>query len=232
MYNSAILLEGGPVDELVVRIARAVACLSRLRILSLLAREGEVAPSELAGRLQMSPAIVCTHVRRLSSVGLVQRRRSGVWRYCRGESPYPEDALSGKVASWLSETLRAPGRALKNCRVVQLCNSSPDDAAPRLHRILFDAATAFTNVRRLQILRYLATAGSADAATLSRELHMSPAAVSRHTSKLMCRGYVASLRAGRVLAYRLAAKCKTPLHARLLGIIRSEWRKAATGNNR
>ena len=68
----------------------------------------------------------------------------------------------------------------KNCRVEQLCNSSDPAGERELHRVIFDAATAFTNVRRLQILRRLAGGDVVDLRTLGRELSMSGSAASRH----------------------------------------------------
>lgn len=52
-------------DEIIVRVARAIACLARLRMLTLLATEGEMAPTELADALGMRLNLVCDHLRRL-----------------------------------------------------------------------------------------------------------------------------------------------------------------------
>jgi len=153
------------------------------------------------------------------------RRRSGRWCYCRAESPYSDQALSGRIAGWLRELMAGPRRKTQNYAVEQLRNSSPSTGQAQLRRVIFEAATAFTSVRRLQILRRLAEAGPVDAATLSRELHMSSAAVSRNTAKLIRRGYAAASRAGRFLAYRLAAELKTPVHAVLFEILRSTWQR-------
>jgi len=215
------------VDELVVRIFRVVACVNRLRILGLLARAGEMPPSRVARELGMSRSIVCTHLRRLASVGLIQRRRSGVWRYCEAASPYGDETLSGSISRVLSETLRSPRRLAGNCRVVQLCNSGSSEPPALVRRAIFDAATGFTNVRRLQILRRVAADGAADVLTLCAELHMSPSAVSRHGAKLVRRGYVTAGRAGPTLVYRLAKRAKTPVHGALFDILRAQWRSEA-----
>ena len=212
-------------DEITMRVARAVACVLRLRVLALLACEGEMAPSVVARELGVSLALVCTHLRRLSSAGLIRRRRSGVWCYCSAESPYPDDALSGAISRWLNSLLRGSpkGRAPNGAASARRARGSDPGAAPL--RVIFEAATAFTSVRRLQILRRLGTGGPADAATLMQELHMSDAAVSRHTSKLIRRGYVSAARDGRRLVFRLARRAKSPVHARLLSIVRREWAK-------
>ena len=84
---------------------------------------------------------------------------------------------------------------------------------------------AFTNVRRLQILRRLTDGGLASAQALSEELHMSGSAVSRHTAKLVRRGYVVSRREGRNLAFGLAHEFATPIHAEMFEIVHAEWKK-------
>ena len=212
-------------DEIVVRIARAIACVARLRILSHLVRGGETAPTAMAKELRMPLNVMSTHLKLLSAVGLVCRRRSGVWHHCKAESPYSETAVSGAVMSWLREVLRAPGRTLKHCRLREVCNDSPAQIERAVHEVVFDAATAFTNVRRIQILRRLASRDAVTAQVLSQELSMSEAAVSRHTCKLARRGYVAVCPAGRGQAYTLAPKFKTPLHERLFDIVRSQWER-------
>ena len=212
-------------DEIVVRIARAIACVARLRILSHLVRTGETAPTAMAKELRMPLNVLSTHLKLLSGVGLLCRRRSGVWHHCKAESPYTESALSGAVMSWLREALRTPARTLKHCRLREVCNAEPTQAERALHDVVFDAATAFTNVRRIQILRRLASRDAVTARTLSQELSMSEAAVCRHTSKLARRGYVDAGPAGRGLAYTLAPKFKTPVHERLFDIVRSQWER-------
>ena len=59
----------------------------------------------------------------------------------------------------------------------------------------------------------------------SKEMGISESAVSCHTAKLIRRGYADACRAGCWLEFRLADMFKTPLHARLFEILRSEWEK-------
>jgi DNA-binding transcriptional ArsR family regulator len=215
------------VDEIIVRVARAVACLARLRMLTLLANEDEMAPTELADTLDMRLNLVCDHLRRLSAAGLIARRRSGRWHYCSADSPYAPDAFSGKVSRWLRETLRASGRKGENSTVHELRNPSPRAAIAARIATVFDAATAFANVRRLQILRALAAGKGRDAAWLMRELHMSAPAVTRHTRKLIRRGYVTARRTGRRRSFQLADTFKTRVHARLLQLVSERWQEEA-----
>lgn len=212
-------------DEIVVRIARTIACTTRLRILSYLARADEVAPARLADELGVPAAVICIHLRRLSSAGLILRRRSGVWHYCAAGSPYSKEALSGRIAAWLSDVLKKPARTIKTCGAVQLSESHGQDAEAQLHEVIFEAATAFTNVRRLQILRRLASGDAVAVQALSQELSMSESALSRHTTKLMRRGYLSTDQTGRFLAYRLARRFKSRIHADLFKSVAAEWQR-------
>lgn len=210
-------------DELVVRILRTVACRTRLRILSRLATGQEATPTQLAHALRLRPDLVCAHLARLDSAGLVQRRRSGARCYYIARSPYSQHALSGQVTAWLQDALRAnaPGAPV----VPRSQHNAVDTpATPRdMGGAIFDAATAFTNTRRLQILRRLAGGAEVDAPTLSKELRMSDAAVSRHIDKLMRRGYVRVARRKHRLVCRLGTEAKTSFHGRLLEIVAGHW---------
>jgi predicted ArsR family transcriptional regulator len=218
------------VYEIIVRVLRVVACLPRLRILALLTQEKETAPTAIARKLGIGLDLVCAHLAKLTSVGLIQRRRSGVWCYCRAESPYGEQAFSGRVAQWLYALLRDPAQAMENPEVEQLRDSPA--AAEALHATLFEAVTAFDNVRRLQMLRLLAERQTMDADAFAKTLSMSHSAVARHTSKLVRRGYVQCQRHGRTLTYCLAPEPKTPIHAELWRIVASQWQASASQPSR
>ena len=214
-------------DEVTVRVARAIACAQRLRILSALSRVDEISPTELARQLRLSRHLLSAHLRCLWAVGLIQRRRSGAWHYCRAGSACREGSLSSEIASWLGEILCDASRTIKRFGLQQVRNAPARAADTLVRRVVFDAATAFTSVRRLQILRWLSSVGAADAATLCRELHMSSAAASRHTAKLIRRGYVVGDDTGRRTVYRLAPTPRTALHARFFDLIRRHWGEGA-----
>ena len=108
--------------EIIVRVARAIACLPRLRILSCVAGTDEVMPTDLARELGMSRDLVATHLRRLSAAALIQRRRSGARSYCIASSPYAEDTISGRTVAWLRQMLEDPARAIENSEVEQVRN--------------------------------------------------------------------------------------------------------------
>ncbi|HUT32705.1 MAG TPA: MarR family transcriptional regulator [Planctomycetota bacterium] len=207
-------------DELIVRVLRTIACATRLRILARLMRADEVSPSQLARDCHVRPDVLSVHLARLTSAGLIQRRRSGAKHYCSARSPYSESTLSGKVVAWLRDALPTSAQGPPAETSAQTRAARP---SPEAHRAVFDAATAFTHPRRIQILRRLAQGKPPNVATLSRDLRMSKAAVSRHTDKLMRRGYVRPLPPARGTTYQLVRKGKTPLHGRLLAIVSRHW---------
>jgi DNA-binding MarR family transcriptional regulator len=112
---------------------------------------------------------------------------------------------------------------LRACGLHEVRNPSKSAIADHVDRFLFEAATAFTDLRRLQILRYLAREGVTTSDTLRTQLRMSAWAVHRHTDKLIRRGYLTAQITDDAVLYRLTDTFKTPLHARLWEIIQSAW---------
>jgi len=210
-------------DEIVMRVARTLASFERLKILSRLAVAGERSPTQLGRELGMSLNSLSGHLTRLTTAGLIKRRRSGGWAYCVRGSPYGPSTLSGMTEAWLRKVLSAPRRALKDCGDEEARDLSADKAQTRVHQLVFEAATAFTDLRRLQIARHLSAGREANAEALREKLSMSAWAICRHTNKLIRRGYLSRRSEGRVVFYRLAAKFKTPIHAKLFEMVRATW---------
>jgi DNA-binding transcriptional ArsR family regulator len=211
-------------DEIIVRVARAIASQPRLRILSLLARQTEITPTQLAAELRLPLNVLSLHLRTLATTGLVGRRKSGAWCHYRAESPYDKTTLSGRLAEWLKSLLESPEQSVKHLGLHEVRDAS---ASPeiRLHRSIFEAATAFTDLRRLQILRHLTQQLAATAEQIVVELSLSPQALSRHMNKLSRRSYVRTRRAGHRLVYELSPTPKTAIHGRLFEIVRAAWTK-------
>jgi DNA-binding transcriptional ArsR family regulator len=96
------------------------------------------------------------------------------------------------MVAWLRGVLSKPKRTLENCGDEEVHRLSVEEAQTRVHKLVFEAATAFTDLRRIQILRHLATGAEVTAEAMGKELSMSAGAVSRHTNKLMRRGYLST----------------------------------------
>jgi len=212
-------------DDIIVRVLRAVTCHTRLRILSRLVDAEELTPSKLAHALRLRRDLVSAHLARLDSAGLVLRRRSGPRCHCVARSPYGEATFSGQVAAWLYDALKAGAARPAGALPPPHGRQAGPEPSPQSHRAIFDAATAATNLRRIQILRRLAQGGAADSPTLGRELHMSETAVSRHLAKLARRGYVRLSRQKHRILCQLAETHKTPLHGALFDIVAAHWGK-------
>jgi DNA-binding transcriptional ArsR family regulator len=224
-------------DEIVMRLARALASFERLQILSRLAAAGERSPTRLGRELQMSLNSLSGHLAKLATAGLMKRRRSGRWSYCVAESPYSPSTLSGMTVAWLRKMLSAPKRTLQDCGDEEVHRLSAEEAQTRVHKLVFEAATAFTDLRRLQILRRLGAGREATAEALSKELSMSERAARRHTNKLVRRRYLSTasprdLRtpsatvAGRCAGLRRARRARMPRLCRRNPSLRSAGRPA------
>jgi DNA-binding transcriptional ArsR family regulator len=212
-------------NEIIMQVARSLACSARLKILSCLAADENISPTDLSRHLHMALPVVCAHLRRLSASGLIQRRHSGIWCYAVARSPYSQQAFSGRLASWLFSILKQPQQHVPPQDPPDRPGGRAADAEGRLHAIIFSAATAFTNMRRLQILHYVAGHGTVGAEKLAGALKMSRAALSRHGPKLVRRGYLQAVREGGFVRYRLAHTHQTAIHAHLWMLVRAEWRK-------
>ncbi|MBI3923068.1 MAG: metalloregulator ArsR/SmtB family transcription factor [Armatimonadetes bacterium] len=215
------------VDEIIVRVARAIASLPRLRLLVCLARKGEMNPNALAAELAMPLNALSAHLRTLVTAGLLQRRKSGAWCYYRFESPYGAETLSGRLAAWLKIVLGKPQRpdSQSNPGLHEVRDYS-SGAESSLLETIFEAATAFTDLRRLQIFRHLCQHKQTTVGKLVVALSMSEQAASRHTSKLRRRGYLLADRGGQgELVFELSREFKTPVHAEMLATIHAAWKQ-------
>jgi DNA-binding MarR family transcriptional regulator len=210
-------------EEIIVHVCRTVACEARLRILARLSRSGELAPTTLADQLKLPVGLLCSHLRRLSAAGLIQRRRSARWCYCVAQSPYASNTLSGQIERWLFRVLRDPETTLKRAGLPVADKCSLASAEAELVGLIFAIATAFTNVRRVQVLREISQGAAVTIAELTDRLHLSEAAASRHLCKLMRRGFVTAVESRWPRAYQLAKRCRTPLHSEFLQMVRNGW---------
>ncbi|MBM3888277.1 MAG: helix-turn-helix transcriptional regulator [Verrucomicrobia bacterium] len=212
--------------EIIVRLARAVASRPRLRLLSYLAQHGETAATPWAAALHLPLNTLSRHVSLLSSVGLIQGRRSGARCLYAFVSPYGEQTLSGSMSRWLCELLAKEDCVENHRGLPEVRDGSRKPQLNPLHAAIFEAATAFTDVRRLEILRYLESHANVTVEEVMNDLGMSAHAVGRHMAKLQRRGLVSVQRKdGRSGSFQMASTYKTPIHARMHGIIQATWRK-------
>ena len=213
-------------DEIIVRATRAVASYPRLRMLAILTH-GEQTPTQMAQTLHLPLCAISLHLRVLVTANLACHRKSGARCYYRAESPSDTTTFSGKLAAWLSVLWKTPSahgdKHLGLLKVRDVC-AKPEEA---LHQVVFEAATAFTDLRRLQSLRYLGRPNRADTQDLEKSLSMSLPAVRRHVSKLTRRGYIQSQRDGHGVVYRPVREFKTAHHRRLFEIVWAAWEQSS-----
>ena len=211
--------------EVITASCRALACEARLVVLYHLSVVPELQASKLAGRAHTPADHVSQHLRRLVAADLLRCRRSGRYVYYRLHIPSsrPSRLALGRLVrhafadtEWATQRWDEQGIIHLSPRAASVLPKEVLRAAD----VVFDAATAFSHPRRLQILRVLADGKSHPIGTLGRSLHMSPLACSRHLDKLRRRGYITEPTPG-LLA--LSSTHRSACHQALLRDVRRHW---------
>jgi len=206
--------------ETIAATCRTVACPARLTMLYHLCLEAELPATEIARRSGMLLSVASTHLTRLTTWGFVQRRRSAAWVQFAFAAP-EQRRESFDPGPLVRRAMAEPDWAARGwphgelLHVGEEAHGDIPQAVVRAFDIVYDAATAFGNVRRLQIVRLLSQAGATSIQAIRQTLSMSRSACSRHVDKLLRRGYVIGA-GGR---WGLAARSATPLHEAWLKLV-------------
>ena len=203
--------------ETIAASCRALACDARLLILYHLALEDELQTSELARRVRTSQDATSHHLRPMAALGFLFQRRSGARVFYRlnGSNEIRAGFVLGGV---VRRALLEPRWATGGWSADRVLHVAPETAAKvtrsvlRALDVIFDAATAFTHIRRLQLFRWMGQQGLGTIPAMSTALSMSPLACCRHLDKLRRRGYVAE---ESPCAWGPATQPKTPFHGEL-----------------
>jgi len=156
-----------PLQPTLWRTCRVLANRTRLQMLGLLVRHPNQTVSAVARRLRVPLPVASQYLRALEARGLLTVRRAGARvRYELGA------ATSGEAAQELIEALR---RAFQR------------DPTPV--ETLFNLATAFTQPRRIEIVRAL-NQEAQSRVQLKAATGISTRALARHLRKLETRGFV------------------------------------------
>lgn len=121
----------------------------------------------VASRMNVSPALASQYLRALNARGLLQARRAGKWVYYRPSS---------------DKSILGSGSLLRALKRTFATEKQPIE-------VIFRQMTAFTHVRRLDIIRALQT-GGLTRGRLRMTTDMSQSALARHLEKLVDRGFV------------------------------------------
>jgi len=181
--------------ETIAGVCRAVASDAKLLVLYYLVCHEELAGSELASRTRLTADGVSHHAQRLVGVGLVERRRSGARVFYR-LAPCERPTFAARVVRLVRHACRDARWATARWdeeEIVHLQSMTVDQlgrAVATALDVVFDAATAFCSVRRLQLLRLLVAEGPCSEERISGALKMSLQACERHTDKLSRRGVI------------------------------------------
>jgi len=200
--------------EATTHLFRTLANRRRLRLLRLLAVLEECRVKQLIDATGVPAGAVSNDLRRLSSCGVIWRRRSGGAVYYR-LAEEPSHPLTQAAIAYLTRAFRHIRE--RDPRLVAACDqaSSPDysDAA------IFACFTAFTHPRRLQIIRCLSEQGKMDQTALAVELHMSHVAASRHVEKLAARALIRKQKDDRSVACELVSGGDSPRSALFQAVV-------------
>ncbi len=209
--------------EAVCLVCRTVAGEARLRVLHALAGEEELPGKDVAWRAGLTPPGASKHMARLVTAQLARARRSGAYVYY-GLAPERGKGFGPAVGGLVACACRDPRWATAQWRergVIHLSSETVARVGLRAARaldVVFDAATAFGNVRRLQIVQLLSRRPPCEFGRVRQELRMSLRACERHLDKLARRKYVRRV-ASRV--WTLADRQRTPFHEALFGAVLS-----------
>ncbi|MBI9019825.1 MAG: transcriptional regulator [Verrucomicrobia bacterium] len=168
------------------RTCRVLACETRLEMLRLLFKKGELCVSEMADLTGISAHNASTQLRALNARGLITLRRENQKVIYRAEA-------NGELSA-------AP-------TLLEAVRNAFEKKTPV--RTVFHLCTAFTHDRRVWIVRIL-TEGPQSFGELLEKTGMSPSALWNHLEKLSARGFVKK-QGGH---YRLA-RVKDPLRRAL-----------------
>ncbi|MDZ7667451.1 MAG: metalloregulator ArsR/SmtB family transcription factor [Desulfotignum sp.] len=114
-------------------VTRALRNSNRVKIMKLL-QHGELCVCELQAVLEISQASVSKHLSILTSVGLLDRRKKGLWSYYRiaalPRCPYVS-AVLGNMRFWLEDDadIKVLTKKLPDIRRKNLCFRSFDETS-------------------------------------------------------------------------------------------------------
>ena len=148
------------------RTCRVIANETRLKLLWRLFQQGEASMGQLARSLGVKEPAASSGLRALGARGLIASERRGLYVFYK-----PEVNAEVEHAELILSALR----------------SCYDEVVPFKHVI--HLATAFTHVRRIDIVRVL-QGGSLHEVELSLRTQISIPALHRHLRKLTARGFV------------------------------------------
>lgn len=211
--------------EHVLAIARALACQARLNILRVLVMEGELPASRIADACHMTRPVASKHLRALAAPNILVPRRSGP-RILYDYSQAPRVSLGTRVNGAVIRAFEDPRWALRGRAEKRIGHVAIEQLPPipkrTLHTmdVIFDAASAFANIRRLQILQRLIAGEGLTLVDIQRQLHMSNAAATRHVQKLRRRGYVCRGEDEHTLGLVLCKSFSSQFHEALLSVIK------------
>lgn len=201
--------------HLVVSVCRVLASRSRLRLLRVIHEQPGLTVEALASAAALSVPVASRHLSSLANYQLAQATPGG--RYVRYAPARPRSTSHRfllEMQAYLQDMLGAqqPAGVLAN-----VCAEAVEPTWTAVHDALIKLFTAYTHLRRLFLLRYLARRGASTVEQLCAQLNMSAAAAHRHLHKLQRRGLLMSSADSN--SWMMATHLKPSGQRRLLAIV-------------
>ena len=211
--------------DFIVRLFRVLANTNRLAILRFIIRHPESMVATIAEELEMKQPALSNSLKHLSEHGLVDKRPAGTYVLTR----------LGRPASARHPVLKRVLQLLPNlygsADVQQVCELAGSNTSgptwTEIHAAASFEFTAYTHLRRLLILRFLAERGSTSLDEIRAVVGMSRVAVRRHVDKLVRRNLVRGSEEGEEAIVSIRKRPTTWLRRELLGAVLSSFRGEA-----
>ena len=198
--------------QLIVSVCRVLASRPRLRLLRSIHAQPDLTVEALAAAVALPAASASRHLRLLANYQLVRATPHGRYvHYAPAQPRSTGNRFLRDLQAYLRDMLGAtqPGNVL-----AQLCAETREPSWDSVYDALFKLFTAYTHLRRLFLLRYLARQGASTTGRLCEQLKMSAAAAHRHLHKLRRRALLMVSDVSATWAF--APPSKLPGHRRLL----------------
>ncbi len=176
--------------KLIVSVCRVLSSRPRLRLLRAIHAQPGLSVEALAAEVALSEAAASRQLSLLAHYQLVQATPKGRYvLYAPARPRATGNRFLLEMQAYLQELFgtQQPDSVLKN-----LCAEAVEPTWEALNTALIKLFTAYTHLRRLFIIRYLARQGAATTEQLCEQLQLSAAAAHRHLRKLQRRGLLLS----------------------------------------
>ncbi len=168
--------------DLIVAVCRALANPSRLALLHVVHTHPEITVQELAHALKVPVDAASKHLKLLGGLHLVRAIPHGRYVKC---SPASGSSTTNRFLRHLQVLLKEVMESKDpNRTLAQVCDSVTAPSWEAVWKAMEKVFTAYTHLRRLLLLRFVATHGTGGSTEMAENIGLSADALRRHLDKL------------------------------------------------